>query len=315
MSSTSLLTIVIPWRGDPKLEELCQHANESGVTADFQILIAVDGKSTPSLEARLASCINSTATMVTTTVVQSENGGGPGAARNEGLLHVTTPYVSFADSDDLPSFDALVRAANFIKANEANVLVGGYEVLREERVTRVHVPTPGSRMDEELVEVAGIWRFVYETAYLRDSELKFLTTGYGEDAAFLIELQDRNPRFVVWPDRVYTYRDHSSSARLTGSRANARDLDLVATRLWRLADGASSRTRDLAGYWLVRMAVHQRKLTVLTGPAACAGRPFVASSMWKLMRSSARLHRARRRLRRRDKPPLEKLRGAIGVRQ
>lgn len=313
MDSAPLLTVVIPWRGDPRIDGLCQHASHSRARDSFRILIVVDGRQTRSFETQLSACISKVAAVVATTVVENRQGGGPGAARNEGLRHVRTPYVHFADSDDVPDFDELVRAARFMQAHETQILVGGYKVLRGRQVIRVHLPVPRSRLDEELVEVAGIWRFVFETAFLRDSQVEFPTTAYGEDAVFLVELHDRHPRLSVWPDAVYTYRDHSSLGRLTKSRPTTEDVDLVATRLWRLANGSDSRTRDLARYWLARVALHQRDLSLLTGSVPGTWRPLLSSSGWSLLHSSVRLHRARRRLRRRDESLRKRQMESTGV--
>ena len=59
------------------------------------------------------------------TVVRSDRNGGPGAARNRALAHVTTPWVSYLDADEIPSGDWLARLLVHLESPDpADVVTG-----------------------------------------------------------------------------------------------------------------------------------------------------------------------------------------------
>ncbi|MEI8286923.1 MAG: mycofactocin biosynthesis glycosyltransferase MftF [Actinomycetes bacterium] len=76
------------------------------------------------------------------TVVRREHNGGPGAARNTGLVEVATPYVAFIDSDVIATPDDLQQLASILRDEYVHLVapritttddksvIGEYESLR-----------------------------------------------------------------------------------------------------------------------------------------------------------------------------------------
>jgi hypothetical protein len=76
------------------------------------------------------------------TVVRREHNGGPGAARNTGLVEVATPYVAFIDSDVIATPDDLQQLASILRDEHVHLVapritttddksvIGEYESLR-----------------------------------------------------------------------------------------------------------------------------------------------------------------------------------------
>ncbi|MEW1986712.1 mycofactocin biosynthesis glycosyltransferase MftF [Pseudarthrobacter oxydans] len=84
------LTVVVPVFGRPSaLDRLLASVGPSQI-----VIVVDDGSPEPD-----ASAIKSIVAKHNAQLVRLPDNRGPAAARNEGLRHVTTPYVAFADSD------------------------------------------------------------------------------------------------------------------------------------------------------------------------------------------------------------------------
>ncbi|MGE4424831.1 MAG: mycofactocin biosynthesis glycosyltransferase MftF [Solirubrobacteraceae bacterium] len=85
------VTVVIPVRDRPSELARCLAA----LGGDVAVVVVDDGSSAPDAVRAVTDAAHAT-------LVRRETGGGPAAARNEGLHHVTAPLVAFLDSDCVP---------------------------------------------------------------------------------------------------------------------------------------------------------------------------------------------------------------------
>ncbi|MFD0268160.1 glycosyltransferase family 2 protein [Streptomyces sp. NPDC127106] len=158
-------------------------------------------------------------------VHRTENSGGCGTPRNDGIAVATSPYVLFLDSDDvLPpgAAEALLRAA---EEHRAPVTVGAC-VRRE--LPQYHdtpwVPglyTPGDVIDRpadrpELVRDTLCVNKLYERSFLEKHAIRFPDGRFVyEDFAFTARVLAAAPRIAVIGDLVYVWHVRRSAAQVS----------------------------------------------------------------------------------------------------
>ncbi|OEJ31976.1 glycosyltransferase family 2 protein [Streptomyces subrutilus] len=158
-------------------------------------------------------------------VHRTENSGGCGTPRNDGIAAAASPYVLFLDSDDvLPAgaAEALVRAA---VEHRAAVTVGA--AVRRELPLHHDVPwmpglyTPGDVIERpadrpELVRDTLCVNKLYERAFLAEHGLRFPDGRFVyEDFVFTSRVLAAAPRIAVIGDLVYVWHVRRSAAQVS----------------------------------------------------------------------------------------------------
>ncbi|MFJ3911993.1 glycosyltransferase family 2 protein [Streptomyces vinaceus] len=158
-------------------------------------------------------------------VHRTENSGGCGTPRNDGIAAATSPYVLFLDSDDvLPpgAADALVRAA---EEHRAPVTVGA--CVRRELPLHHDVPwmpglyTAGDVIERpadrpELVRDTLCVNKLYERAFLDKHAIRFPDGRFiYEDFVFTARVLAAAPRIAVIGDLVYVWHVRRDAAQVS----------------------------------------------------------------------------------------------------
>ena len=121
--------------------------------------------------------------------VISRNNGGVGAARNTALDSVETPYVMFADQDDLLKPNAVETALAAIESSGADVV--RFQSNRHDRVSPF------------------VWERIFKMDAIRD--VRFAPITGGEDTAFMWELGFMDLKMLEIPDELYWNRPSGGS--------------------------------------------------------------------------------------------------------
>ncbi|CAM5438728.1 transferase [Streptomyces avidinii] len=192
-------------------------------------------------------------------VHRTENSGGCGTPRNDGIAAATSPYVLFLDSDDvLPAgaAEALVRAA---EQHRAPVTVGA--CVRRELPGGREVPwvpglyTPGDVIERpadrpELVRDTLCVNKLYDRAFLNEHGIRFPDGRFVyEDFVFTARVLAAAPRIAVIGDLVYVWHVRRDAARVSIS------LD-----------------RKDVGNWRARIEAHRAASRIITGSSPALGR-------------------------------------------
>jgi glycosyltransferase involved in cell wall biosynthesis len=164
-------------------------------------------------------------------VVHTEN-RGLGAARNEGLRHVSGDLLAFADSDDVVppgSYAALLKwltrsGSDFAVGSVARWEAGG--LVEPPWMRRLHK----QRMDldiDSLPEILGdvfAWNKLFRTEFWRSEGLSWPEGVRYEDQPTTTLAYLRARRFAVVPDVVYHWRIRDDGTSITQQRSSMQDL-------------------------------------------------------------------------------------------
>ncbi|WP_260610082.1 glycosyltransferase family 2 protein [Streptomyces sp. WAC06614] len=219
MSNPSVSVVVIAYNDAGLVGEAVASALAQGPAVSE--VIAVDDKSADGTAAVLDELAAAHPRLKV--VHRTENSGGCGTPRNDGIAAATAPYVMFLDSDDvLPpgAAEALLRAAT---THEAQVTVGA--CVRRELPEGHDVPwvpglyTPGDVVERpadrpELVRDTLCVNKLYERSFLDKHAIRFPDGRFVyEDFLFTARVLAAAPRMAVIDDLVYVWHVRRSAAR------------------------------------------------------------------------------------------------------
>ncbi|MER7620126.1 glycosyltransferase family 2 protein [Streptomyces sp. NPDC126503] len=192
---------------------------------------------------------------------RTENSGGCGTPRNDGVRAATAPYVMFLDSDDvLPAgaAEALVAAA---ERHRTPVAVGvcvrrelpeGRDVRWQPALYREPAVLETAEQLRPLLHDTLCVNKVYDRSFLAEHDIRFPDGRFVyEDFLFTARVYAAAPRVAVVPDTVYVWHVRRAAARLSIS------LD-----------------REGVTNWQARIAAHRAAVETL----AKAGQPGLAAA-------------------------------------
>lgn len=173
---------------------------------------------------------------ITDATFLNNEGNGPGAARNLGLLNATGDFIQFFDSDDLMAHNKLEKQVRALEKSGADMAYGPY-VKAEESIngwTQKDVIMQWLPISDNLSLTNAMlrgWNAITQACLFRKSFLdnapewnKDLITH--EDYLYLFRLSLRNPVLVHVPESGVLYRQHGAQSTdqetVVNSRANDR---------------------------------------------------------------------------------------------
>jgi glycosyltransferase involved in cell wall biosynthesis len=164
-------------------------------------------------------------------VVHTDN-HGLGAARNEGLRHVTGDLLAFADSDDVVPPDAYTVLLRQMQRAGCDFVTGSMawwegDTLREPPwMRRLHRDREAVIVEQhpEILGDVFAWNKLFGLEFWRGAQLAWPENLHYEDQPTTTLAYVRARRFGVVPDVVYHWRIRRDGSSITQQRGSVADL-------------------------------------------------------------------------------------------
>jgi len=189
-------------------------------------------------------------------VVHTAN-GGLGAARNEGLRHVTGEFLAFADSDDVVPASAYTVMAESLLDSGSDFVTGSIvrweaDGLHEPRwMHRLHGGYGRGLEIEDRPEILGdvfAWNKLFRRSFWESAGLRWPVGVRYEDQPTTTEAYLEARAFDVLADVVYHWRIRTDGSSITQQRSTLKDLEdrLVTKRMaWASVTAHDGNIREL----------------------------------------------------------------------
>ena len=258
------ISIIIPvYNGSTLLPELLDSVIAQTLP-DWTCLCVNDGSTDGSL-----AVLRRYAEKDSRIVVIDQPNGGCGTARNTALQRVQTPFVTFADQDDLLHPQLFEIAVSAIETAKADCLCFGFSRFRARPDFETLPPpttiSPAQKRGTDLITGKTdswsifVWRHIFRTEAVRN--IPFPPISGGEDQAWMSELSWNN---LAWAsiDSVLYFNREDPQSRSRG--VSKRYVENVMSSYDWIADRA--KLYDIDPRWLRRYIRHMRfmfRLSVL----------------------------------------------------
>jgi hypothetical protein len=241
----NLLTAIIPLTSESeRVHNVCKiiKACES---LPITIVIVFDSR-----DQMPTSLLDAIGRRSTTTLLIQGFWNNPGESRNAGLSMVSTKWVIFWDSDDLPFPMAVHEMIKLAEAEIADCCIGGFE-LESQLGTKIFTPAKGNWVDSALA-YPGLWRFAFRVSIIQDKN--FSNYRMGEDQEFLARALHSSKKMFVTTNLVYRYRT-GGGTQLTKSYSDFSELLNVFDSLYRLEKAFTAQATRLTGVMKAKIAL------------------------------------------------------------
>lgn len=169
-------------------------------------------------------------------VFSNEKNSGISKTRNFGLTKIKGEYVIFSDDDDYWPEDALEKLMEISKKYNADIAIGGFYVVydnkavRKKFITAKKVYTKESALKHYL-NYKTIYGYPWGKLFKKETlkNLKFSEeVSLGEDAIFSFDALMNANMVAFTKEPVYYYRKRNDSYSLHGSDINKREIGSLA---------------------------------------------------------------------------------------
>jgi glycosyltransferase involved in cell wall biosynthesis len=210
-SQASKITLIVPvYNGSRFLAELLDSVTAQSFK-DWTCLCVNDGSKDQSLAIIEAYCKKDPRFQL----INKEN-GGTGDSRNVGMEHSTTPYIMFADQDDLLHPQSFEIAYHCIETSGSDLLQferthfsSHYKPAHYDFATIHATPLKCQRNGEYPGNTICVWQYIYSLSAIGDC--RFPKISGGEDHTFLFELAFKVEKWAQIPHSLYGVRRNLDS--------------------------------------------------------------------------------------------------------
>jgi glycosyltransferase involved in cell wall biosynthesis len=249
----SLLSIVVPIRDMGGMLGPLFDWVEIALSSDCEVVLVHDFLESQT-ETELRSFVGAKESQSLSLISSTFN--SPGLARNAGLSHVSSEYVAFWDSDDIPDVSKVIDLAQRCNDEKIDIGIGGFQTRdRDSNYLKIY----STGLQDNLSKVAmypGIWRMVFKRSILSDAPFTDLLLA--EDQVFLASLLPAEKSVLFGEEITYTYTVLRKGA-LTSKRTNASDLNQAIVMLI----NQTQMTRNLENVSFNLALIVKNSLTVL----------------------------------------------------
>ena len=153
-------------------------------------------------------------------LIEKENGGGAGEARNAGICRASSPFLCFIDSDDWIEKTMLEHMRTAQQEKDYDIVICGYHSIVDENEKSYNFDAIYKK--EELIGQKAVrdyfvkhypegmvgypWNKMYRAGLIKDSNIQFPKMRRLEDGIFNTEVFERAQSCRVLDEALYYYR-------------------------------------------------------------------------------------------------------------
>lgn len=231
-SQKKLLSVIIPCYNVKKFLPVCFECLTEQTFKDY-IAIFIDDGSTDGTADLLKDFCEKTGN-----VLYCQRNEGIASARNRGLEMVTTPFVTFVDSDDYIAKNHFMQLMSLISEHGADIAVTSYKRVKYSSKKKLYFYSEKKCADEVFDTIHAsqlylaqrkfdfcVWNKIFKTQLIKQFELRF-TEGvrYGEESFFNYKAFSSAKKIVYSQNITYCYMLHDSSLVHSSSYLNRLDV-------------------------------------------------------------------------------------------
>ena len=202
----SCLSVIVPCYNGEKFIGRCLESLVNQTLQDIEIIVINDGSTDNSQD-----IIDSYANKYHNIKAYKIPNSGIADARNFGVSKVETPYFGFLDCDDYTDVTMFEKMYNKAIETNAQVVVSNfYWVMgKKKKLEKVGPYNTGKDMLIHLFAV--LWNKIYDTAFVRSTNIRFPSGNRYEDAYFLYCLAPNIERIAFVDEAFVHYVQHDNS--------------------------------------------------------------------------------------------------------
>lgn len=197
------VSVVIPIYNSEKFIDRCVDSLINQSYSNIEIVLVNDGSTDNSLD-----ILKKLKKKDKRIIVIDQKNGGAGSARNNGLKHASGDYLTFLDSDDSFSVDAIKNMISTVDS-KTDVVIGGIRIYSTtgEIISRI---IPSDNEWSQLKYTATAFK-LYKTKFLKDNDIYYNSYYCNEDLMFCLTAYSKTNNIKICStDDYYNYKNINS---------------------------------------------------------------------------------------------------------
>ena len=202
----SCLSVIVPCYNGEKFIGRCLESLVNQTLQDIEIIVINDGSTDNSQD-----IIDSYANKYHNIKAYKIPNSGIADARNFGVSKVETPYFGFLDCDDYTDVTMFEKMYNKAIETNAQVVVSNFYWVKGKK-KKLEKEGPYNTGKDMLIHLfAVLWNKIYDTAFVRSTNIRFPSGNRYEDAYFLYCLAPNIERIAFVDEAFVHYVQHDNS--------------------------------------------------------------------------------------------------------
>lgn len=202
----SCLSVIVPCYNGEKFISRCLESLVNQTLQDIEIIVINDGSTDNSQD-----IIDSYANKYHNIKAYKIPNSGIADARNFGVSKVETPYFGFLDCDDYTDVTMFEKMYNKAIETNAQVVVSNFYWVKGKK-KKLEKEGPYNTGKDMLIHLfAVLWNKIYDTAFVRSTNIRFPSGNRYEDAYFLYCLAPNIERLAFVDEAFVHYVQHENS--------------------------------------------------------------------------------------------------------
>ena len=202
----SCLSVIVPCYNGEKFIGRCLESLVNQTLQDIEIIVINDGSTDNSQD-----IIDSYANKYHNIKAYKIPNSGIADARNFGVSKVETPYFGFLDCDDYTDVTMFEKMYNKAIETNAQVVVSNFYWVKGKK-KKLEKEGPYNTGKDMLIHLfAVLWNKIYDTEFVRSTNIRFPSGNRYEDAYFLYCLAPNIERLACVDEAFVHYVQHDNS--------------------------------------------------------------------------------------------------------